>query len=301
MNEAWNLTCFYVSPAVKCGIWENLALGILFYLAAIVSVYFLFNNCRKSKSFLKNINKTNLFWFMMIIYQLFRGTISIAPIQYNFITIKIVFLGVHHILLFIPMCLVILILFDLLFSYQNPGSNATDFFKWLFILFLVTFVGLGIALSIIDMNEESSDPEMSLSLWACCTDIILMLFFVIPAWSLLKAVTFPMIQPEDQKCVHFSRFGIFLNSTIFFLRALFNFLHYIEQNPIQNWILNQNTNSPDFNQDILIPNGNVRAWNFCYYFIFDFLPVVLAMIAVYLFKKHDMMFNENPYYTKQSD
>lgn len=298
-----NLTCLFVCPAFKCELWENLGLGLLFILTSILSCYYLFDNCRKTKKKCKIFDQTILYWLTLIIFLLFRGILSIAPINYNYKTVKLIFLGMHHILLFIPMCLVILILFDLLFTYQNPGTNAINFFRSLFLLFLATFVILGLALSLIDINDDdNTDPEMSLSLWVACTDLILMIFFVIPAWSLLKAVTYPMIQPEDRACVNFCRVGIFLNTFIFFLRMLFNFLHYIDQNPVQDWVVRMNREEAHYNGGkIYVPADGVRIYNFFYYLIFDFAPVVLSMIAVNLFKKHDLMFNENPYYTKQSD
>ncbi|OHT08021.1 hypothetical protein TRFO_23647 [Tritrichomonas foetus] len=303
MDEEMNLTCFVVSPAIKCEIWENLALGAIFYICAIICFYFLFQNWKNSKRKCKLFDQTILFWIWLIIFLLFRGTISIVPFTYNYITIKIIFLGCHHILLFIPMCLVILILFDLLFTYQNPGTNAINFFRSLFLLFLATFVALGVVLSIIDLNDETTDPEMSLSLWVACTDFILMLFFVLPAVSLLRVVTYPMVQPEDKSCVMFCRLGIILNTTIFCLRMLYNFLHYIDFNPIQDWILSENANNPGYakNNNYFIPNTKVRIWSTCYYIIFDCVPCILAIFAVNMFKQHDMMFNENPYYTKQSD
>lgn len=297
-----NLTCLFVCPAFKCELWENLGLGLLFILTSFLSCYYLFDNWRKTKKKWKIIDQTILFWITLIIFLLFRGILSIAPINYDYKKVKLIFLGCHHILLFIPMCLVILILFDLLFTYQNPGTNAINFFRSLFLLFLATFVILGVALSLIDLNDDNTDPEMSLSLWVACTDLILMIFFVIPACSLLKAVTYPMIQPEDKACVNFCRVGIFLNSLIFFLRMFFNFMHYIDINPVQDWVVRMNRDHAQYlGGKIYVPADGVRIYNFFYYFIFDFTPVVLSMIAVNLFKKHDLMFNENPYYTKQSD
>ena len=297
-----NLTCLFVCPAFKCEIWENLGLGVLFLLTAMLCCYYLFDNWRKTKKKWKIFDQTILFWITLIIFLLFRGILSIAPINYNYQKVKLIFLGCHHILLFVPMCLVILILFDLLFTYQNPGTNALPSFRSLVVLFLATFVALGVALSLIDLNDDNDDPEMSLSLWVACTDLILMIFFVIPAISLLKAVTYPMVQPEDKNCVNFCRFGIALNFLIFFLRMLFNFLHYIDVNPIQNWLVKGNVrNAVKVSDTIYVPSTNIRIYNFFYYLLFDFTPVVLSMIAVNLFKKHDLMFNENPYYTKQSD
>ncbi|OHS95620.1 hypothetical protein TRFO_38265 [Tritrichomonas foetus] len=422
------LTCTIVSPAIGCDLWEMLGLGILFYISALFSFYYLILYWRKSKSRCCLFDQTILFWISLLIFQLFRGTISIAKIEYDHRLIKIIFLGVHHILLFIPMCLVILILFDLLFTYQNPGTNAIKFFRSLFIIFLLTFTALVVVLIVVeddsftksdesnilyqklrkysekstqiikndkprhrsiinnrkitfnskykismnnyhennydmnhnnnngnnndininnesnndmnhnnesnndlqllesnqkhegkdnknnhqthffdnskmnileqlndlDLESNNEEPERSLSLWVGCTDFILMIFFVCPAISLMRAVSYPIIQPEDASCISFCWFGIVVNTLLFFIRMVFNITNYIGVNPIQNW-----TNSQ--NRGVAIPTASVRVWNFFAYFLFDLVPSVLAMIAVRLFKEHDMLFNENPYYTRPSD
>ena len=93
-----------------------------------------------------------------------------------------------------------------------------------------------------------------------------------------------------------------LLKTVNELVKFFNFLHYIDQNPVQDWVVRMNREEAHYNGGkIYVPADGVRIYNFFYYLIFDFAPVVLSMIAVNLFKKHDLMFNENPYYTKQSD
>jgi hypothetical protein len=195
--------------------------------------------------------------------------------------------------MFIPMCLVILILFDLLFTYRNPGNTAVVFFRSLFLLFLVTFVLLGVVLGIIDLHTEA-DIEASIILWCACTDLMLTIFFALPARSLLEAVTYPMVQPEDVCCVNFCKVGIVLYVLCFGGRMLWNGTDYFRINKLQTWVYEQRLENG-------MPNGNARVINFTFNLLFNFGASVLAMISVYLFKKHDMMFNDNPYYTRQSD
>ena len=116
-----------------------------------------------------------------------------------------------------------------------------------------------------------------------------------PAKSLLDAVTYPMVQPDDVCCVRFCSIGIVVYSVVYLLRLIWNASHFFDINPIQDWI----TKESSIKGDVL--NQNIRTFVFFFVLFFDFIPSIFAIISVYLFKKHDMMFNENPYYTRQSD
>ncbi|EAY12163.1 hypothetical protein TVAG_003690 [Trichomonas vaginalis G3] len=287
--------CKNVMPGFYCGYPEMDVLGIIFWLTGLVSILLLFFHIRSSKSKCKFFDQTFLFWIFMIIWQFYRGTVQMFKINWTPMSFIIGYTSANHILLFIPMCLVILILFDLLFTYRNPGMNAIIFFRSLFILFLITFVGLGLTLCIFDTGKHD-DPDLSLSLWCACTDLVLVIFFILPARSLLAAVTYPMVQPDDAGCVNFCRVGLVLYTIIYSLRLVYNATHFFDINPLQQWIT---TKSKDDNSDTLPPP--VRAFSWFFMFFFDYIPSVFAIISVYLFKKHDIMFNENPYYTRQSD
>ena len=216
--------CKHPMPGFGCNIPDTIFLGFLFYVSAIISCCLLIFNIKKSKSKKAILDQTSLFWVFLTIFQVYRGTVALVPFHWTVTSFKIFFTGMDHILMFIPMCLVILILFDLLFTYRNPGTNAIIFFRSLFILFLFTFLTLGIVLSIVDL-QNGSDPDASLSLWCACTDLILAIFFALPAFSLLDAVTYPMVQPEDVCCVNFCKVGILAYVIIFCLRMLYNGTH----------------------------------------------------------------------------
>ncbi|EAY15813.1 hypothetical protein TVAG_159860 [Trichomonas vaginalis G3] len=189
------------------------------------------------------------------------------------------------------MCLVELILFNLLFSYRNPGLNAIIFFRYLFLTFLITFVVIGLIILNVS-SGTSADPDRPVSLWAACTDIILLIFFILPARALLKAVTYPMVQPDDVHCVNLCKVGLYTYATIYVARMLWNITHFFNINILQDYFY-------DFPPGTKAP-PKMRAWSWIYFFIFDFVASVIAIISVYLFKKHDLMFKENPYYTRHN-
>jgi hypothetical protein len=190
------------------------------------------------------------------------------------------------------MCFVILILFSLLFVYRNPGTNSVKFFRMLFLLLLLIFVALGAVLSAIDVKAEEG-TYASLALWCACTDLILGTLFALPARALLDAATYPMVQPEDTCCVNFCKVGIVLYVLLFAGRLLWNGTLYFNGNVLQDWLNKQVRGGK--------PTTPARIVNFFCTFLFDFGISVLAMTSVYLFKKHDMMFNENLYSSRQND
>jgi len=286
--------CKNALPGIYCDYPEMILLGSLFWLSSIISIVFLVFHFKKSKSKCKFFDQTVLFWIFMILWQVYRGTVALFPFKWNPRSFVIFFTSLNHILLFIPMCIVILILFDLLFTYRNPGMNAIVFFRSLFVLFLLTFVVLGATLCFVDIGNEN-DPDISLSLWCACTDLVLVIFFVMPAKSLLDAVTYPMVQTDDACCVSFCSVGIVVYSVVYLLRLLWNATHFFEINFIQQWVTKESVAGGDY------LTSNVRTFVFFFVLFFDFIPSIFAIISVYLFKKHDMMFTENPYYTRQSD
>jgi hypothetical protein len=287
-----SFVCTYVRPGLECNYGESIVLGVCFWVAALVSFGLLIHSLRKSKGKIP-CDQTAFFWIFLTIWQTYQGIVSIFAFSWDIRSFKLWYQALNHILMFIPMCLVILILFDLLFNYRNPGNNAIVFFRSLFVIFLVTFVLLGITLGLVDLDSES-DLEASLTLWCACTDLLLAVFFALPARSLLEAVTYPMVQPEDVCCVNFCKVGIFLYVLLFGGRMLWNGTHYFGVNTLQDWINGQQN-------DDNTPNGAARSVNFAFNLLFNFVASVLGMISVFLFKKHDQLFNENPYYTRQSD
>jgi hypothetical protein len=291
-TEGFNKTfvCTHAGSGLGCGFIEAIVMSVLFWIAGCISIFFLVSAIRASKVVCSLRDQTVLFWLWISIWQFYHGTITFFPFHWDQVSYVRYFDAANHILMFIPMCLVILLLFELLFNYRNPGTNGIAFFRWLFVLFLVTFVALGAVLSFVSHNPLVT-ADHTLALWCACTDLILALFFTLPAISLLDAVTYPMVQPEDACCVNFCKVGIVLYVCLFSGRMIYNGTLFFGVNRMYDWLIQQLT-------DDYMPTPTRRAIAFTYVFFFDFVIAVLGMISVFLFKKHGMMFNENPYYTR---
>jgi hypothetical protein len=292
-----NKRCLFASPGLGCGttLWEMVFLAIAFWLTALFSGFFVVFTWRKSRARYSCQDQSVLFWIFLMIWQLYHGAITFFDIPWDRLTFRLFHEALNHILIFVPMCLSILILFELLFTYRTPGANAVQFFRVLFVLFVVTFVVLGVVLSIVDVGNDKEADE-SLLLWCACTDLILAVFFALPAWSLLQAVTYPMVQPEDVACVRACHIGIVVYVLLFVGRIAWNGSQYFGANVAQEWLLSDRAARTDAKW--VRPSPTARGLNFACVFLFDGVTSVLAMVAVYLFKKHDMMFTENPYYNR---
>ena len=286
--------CKNVMPGQGCDLPEMYFLGSLFWCSALVCIFLLYKHIKSTRKRWRTFDVVSLFWVTMVIWLVYRGLTSIFYYDW---TAQGYLLGntlVNRLLLFTSMCLVIYILFDLLFKYDNPGRNAIRIFQCLFGLFYACFLVLGVGLCFVEIKREN-DPDSVLSLWCGCSDLIILIFFVLPAISLLKSVTYPMVQPDDICCVNFSKVGIVLYILIYGLRCIWNIFHYYDINSIVTWFDNELDKTEE------IPNSNARVFTFFFFFIFDFMPSLLALISVYLFSEHDLVFNENPYFTHQSD
>jgi hypothetical protein len=283
--------CMNGYAGYECDLGELMALAILFWISGLVSILLLVFGARKSKYGCVLRDQTVLFWFFLAVWQGYRGAICFFSVPKGKSPPDMIGSTVSQLLMFIPMSLVTLNLFELLFTYRNPGTNAIVFFRGLFVLFIVVFLALGIVLSLIGLDDDSSTSK-SIALWCACTNLILAIFFALPARSLLEAVTYPMVQPEDVCYVNFCKVGIVIYVLLFAGRMLWTGTDYFAINKLQVKVLKW----ADKNGD---PNSRARAFNFIYHFLFDFLTSVLAMVSVCVFKKHDIMFNENPYYTRE--
>jgi hypothetical protein len=270
-------------PGPLCGLGEITFLGVLFFLAAAVGTLLLIRSIRGAKAFDERFIQVIAFWFFIIILQLYRGLFLLVPFHWEPTTFAIWGMTVKSILIFIPMCLVIMILFDLLFRYRDPGSNAVVFFRVLFFLFLVTFIVSGVTLN---ATRVDSIYESPLPLWSGATDFVLALFFVLPARKLMERVTYPMVQESDVPCVNFCRVGIVVYVLLFVGRGIWGITDYFGRNELIKLA-----------RDRPATDAVPRVINFFYCLIFDWVVDFFAMIAVFLLREHNAQFEDGLVYT----
>lgn len=282
--------CIVAMPGFKCNYPEMIALGFLFCITGLGSIYFLIKNL-KSPIHIKErkvFNSNSLFWITMMIWMVYRGLILLIPFNYTSSTLLIFQGGVNVTLALIPISLLVLLTCELLFSYRNPGYKIISFFRCVFAVFVFVFLVTGIAISFIP-TDDNSDSVFGISLWSGCTDLLILVFVVIPAYLLIDAISYPIIQPDDIPCVNQSKFGLSIFGILFFLRSLYNILHYLKLNPISTWLSHQQ-NSANI--------AKARAFTACFTFIFEYCTGILAMIGSNLIRKHDLKFAEDPFYAR---
>jgi hypothetical protein len=187
--------------------------------------------------------------------------------------------------MFVANGFVILLIFQLLFMFRNPGTEAVGVFQVLLAVSLITFVAISIILSYVGINEDTDDADRPIALWAAMTMFVCGFFFILPARAVVRIVTYPAIQKEDKGCVTFCIVAIWLYGGLHVGRAVWNFTHYCGINYLQELVYRYSWKDP-----------GVRAFNGIFLFLFDVLPASLAIAGVYLLRKHDMLFNETVHF-----
>ena len=112
--------------------------------------------------------------------------------------------------------------------------------------------------------------------------------------KLLTAISYPVIQPEDASCVRFSRIGLFLFAGIFLAKAIFSLLVFLGANKMSISITQE---IHDNSRDKLSPAA--RAYYVSGAFVFEFIPCLLAILAVFVVRKHEIEFVNDPFYAPE--
>ncbi|OHT11968.1 hypothetical protein TRFO_18346 [Tritrichomonas foetus] len=292
-----DFVCLNAMPGLGCNYPESLVLGILYLFSGLVCFFLLVRDCRQSKTenhASKSVTRQVIvYWIFTMIWLFYRGILWIYPFNYNHLTFRLFHGGLNQILFLIPIAMIILILCELLYSYYNPGKSGT-FFRIIFVVFLIVFLVTGIALSFIDSDEDTGDPDDAVSplyLWGGATNLITLVFVVIPAAKLIKAVSYPVTQPEDEGCVKCSIVGIVIFSIFQITRCIYNILQHFGANFITKW----------YNEELFQKGGHsigLRSFNFVFYLLYDLVCIWIANIGVVTLYKHDMKFADDPFYAR---
>jgi hypothetical protein len=281
--------CRFVQPFWNCSLPEMLVVGILFYFAAALCLYFFFLHARSAHSSSTPIfDQTAFFWLSWAVTELFFGTCRIFYFPWTPATFRLVYVMLTQILMFIANCSVVLLLFQLLFTFRNPGGEAVGFFQIVLFVFLFTFIAICVVLSIVEIGDNSTDADRPFALWCGIVQFVCTFFFVLPARALIRAVTFPVVQKEDRGCVAFSKVAVVLYALVYCGRAIWNITHYFGINVLQTAVYEARWNAP-----------GVRAFSFLFAFLFDVLPSGLAIVSVFLLRKHDLLFSETVHFSQR--
>jgi hypothetical protein len=278
--------CHFVQPFGKCNLPEMLVVGLLLYLNGLLSLFFFGLHLRHShKTDSAIFDQTGLFWITLALWQLYRGTCQIFFFPWGVLTYRLLYVCASQNLMIIANGFAILLLFKLLFTYRNPGTEAVKIFQLLLTISLLTFVCISIILSIIGLDEGSDDADRPTSLWSSMTMLVCALFFILPARALIRVVTFSGVQKEDRPCVNICHILMWLYTLLYFGRSIWNLTHYFGINKLQDLIYEHSWHAP-----------GVRTFDSVYIAIFDVLPASIAIAGAYILRKHDMLFNETAYF-----
>ena len=280
--------CKNAMPGLGCDFYEMLILGIIFCITGLVCLWLLYRDLKSPWGYYLNFfNSHTLFWISMFLWLEYRGILFIFPFNYSKSTLLLFQGSINSILSLIPLSILVLLTCELLFTYKNPGFHVISFYRIVFLVFFFVFLILGIAISFIDDNNE--DFTKTLSLWHGCTDLLILFFVTIPSKMLIKAISYPIIQPDDRNCVKISTIGTIIFFILFLIRSIYNISHFLNINPFVSWF-----NLKLFQNDLI----SIRIFLFIFSFLFELITSILSIIGIYLFRQHDLKFSADPYYIR---
>ena len=279
--------CSSAMPGIGCGYPEMLVLGILFLLGAVLSIFLLFRYIKlRQKIAHQIIDYQIIFWTSITVWWLYRSLIQIVPFHYNLNTYYIFGVGLNHIFFLGSLSMVILIILDQLYQYQGIETNHSNFFKFLFVLFLLIFLITGLSVSIYG-DAEIEGTNSLIFLWHACSSLLITLFVFFPSKKLIKTVSYPVVQPGSVMCVRLSVIFLYTFMILFALRSLFNILTFAGVNPIDDLA----------KEDDGTLGAGARVFYFMTNFLFDVIPALQACWIVYSLFKHDLEFQNDYFYS----
>ncbi|OHT11695.1 hypothetical protein TRFO_03941 [Tritrichomonas foetus] len=276
--------------AVQLNWTEMIVLGSFYYSLALLCFLFLaYDIVNRLKPQINSPNINILFWVSMIIWLIYHGTIRVIPM--NYYSQQIYYLtnfALDSFLFVAPISFVMITVLEMLFQYHYPGRFKKVIIRILYVIFVIIYGTLGVFITFVEVDEVGQKYDI-MYLWNTCTSILLLVFIVIPAIELLRAVSYPVVQPEDVKCVKLSKLGLVLFFLIYLGEAIYNITVFWGINVCRNWIVDQLKKQG-------VSSPNVRAFHFGYDLIFDFVPSLIAIFSIYQIRKHDLQFADDPFY-----
>ena len=279
--------CSTAMPGLGCGYPEMLILGLLFLFCGLLTIFLLIRYIKlRTKIAHQLLDYQIIFWVFMTVWFIYRSIIQIIPFHYNLNSYYIFGVGLNHILFLGSLSIVILIVLDQLYQYQGIETTHSNFFKFLFVLYIIIFLITGISASLYG-DEEIKGTNSLMFLWHACSSLIIALFVYFPSKKLIKTISYPVVQPGNVVCVRISNVFLYTFLILFFLRSLSNILTFAGVHPIAH--LEKESDGT--------LGGGARAFYFLTNFLFDLIPALQACYVVYAIFKHDLDFQNDYFYS----
>ena len=290
-----DFVCKIAHPGIGCGAEEMLVLSVMFVGVMVACFVMLFKHFRSRPKLQQQGFDFNIpFWITMAIWTTYHAIILTFKFPYTAKTYYICGVCIDSILLLLPFSFLVIIISEMLFTYRNPGTQRLIFSRIVFLLFLVIFLILGIFLSLVD-TESFLGTGDTMMLWHGAMSLVIALFIAMPSVRLIQAVSYPVVQPEDVSCVRISKIGLWVIVSLFLLRSIHNFLIYLGHCPWNSWFQREIAEAEDPKN---LPVA-CRCYHFFFDFIFNFGCALLGFGGVYLLRKHDLEFADDPFYAPE--
>jgi hypothetical protein len=181
----------------------------------------------------------------------------------------------------------------MLFAYRNPGRNRLFISRIFLLLSLVIFLLLGIVLSFSDVKVSYGAAGDTMLFFHGAVLTVSSLFLIMPSLKLIRAISWPVLQVEDARCVRISGVMFSVLVVIFLARGIWDITSYFEVNTLALEV----SRLVDAADPRDLP-ATVRWFYFLFEFIVATVCTIVFMIVVIVIRQHERGFADDPFYAE---
>jgi hypothetical protein len=131
-----------------------------------------------------------------------------------------------------------------------------------------------------------------MTFWHGTVCVFRAIFLVLPSIKLLQAISWPVLQADDIKCVRASSMILITCALINAGRGIWDVTAYFDGNMLMDRIDDLIASAPD-SADL---PSSVRAFYFVFEFIANAIYTTLLIMGVLVLRQHEKAFGDDPFY-----
>ena len=285
--------CWYVMPGLGCGMPEFVALGVLNFVTAFASLYLLYAQYR-NQSREEGFKPHYLFWFFTFLWTGFNAVVNTFDFSYTTKSAYVIEYVISSLLFFLYFGFFMAVLMYHYFDYRPPKNSMKSLYYIIFVASRCFFIFLCVAFSFLSEDAIPVGGDC-IMLWNSMCDIIFLCYTTAICYKLIAAITYPIIQPQDVRCIANARISIIIFIVLFIFRFLYHFGIFVSFNPIHDFLRDERREKSSR------PSGGYRALQCVIRFVMDWAVCAGTMLATYFLRRHDMDFNDDSFYAPAKD
>jgi hypothetical protein len=231
------------------------------------------------------------FWCSMLVWLVFHVFVLVWYGAWTSMTYHLFGSCADTILQSLSIWVLIIMISEMLFTYRNPGRRRVFFSRVTLFLFTAMYCILGVMFSFFDPTTDGRPSDLVL-LWRGAVMIAIAVFVAMPSIRFYRAITYPVVQPEDLPCVRWSVVFITLIVGLAVAKGIWNLTGYWGRNAVTDWAAKQQA-AVVRPEDLPWP---ARAFLCCWELVAGVLFSLLLILAVRELSAHEIQFDDDSVY-----